>query len=62
MVQISVYPVTTRATEYSILPVKQQVSIPSRQGKVTFPSHFRPCSPITACGDGDFDKMEARTL
>jgi len=38
---------TTRAMEYSTLPVELQVGVPSGRGKVTFPSCFRPYSPIT---------------
>ena len=48
MVQIKVYLITMRVTEYSTPPMELQVGVPSGWGKVTFPSHFRPRSPIAA--------------
>ena len=38
---------TTRATEFSTPSVELQVGVPSGRGKATFPSSFRPHSPIT---------------
>jgi len=42
---------TTRATEFSTPPMELQVGVPSGQGKATFPSRFRPYSPIIAQGE-----------
>jgi hypothetical protein len=53
-----VYLMATRATEYSTPPAELQVGVPNGRGKATFPSRFRPCSPVTTRKERDLLMMD----